>query len=377
MPGNPAVTRLWQQGFGRYARTAGWSVVTEKYAGLPHQKRKLMSLIRWLRPQGIVSSCHERISDGSLDGIPHVWLDAPETGVPAGDSLIAHDSSKIAEIAAKELESLGFGQYAVVGDDPKLPWSRRRTEVFVRCMKRCGRSVLVTNLSAPPFETLANLRHIERWLKTLPVPCGIFAVHDRIAALVMTAAHRLGLRIPWDLALVGVDNNEDICSFTTPPLTSIAMDWDEGGYMLASALEAAMRGRDAKPIRQTFGVLGIVRRASTASAASCVDARVTDARAYIREHACEGIGVDDVVRQMGCSRRLATMRYLEATGHSIHAEIREARLANVLVLLARRDVQIGAIADRCGWNSATALRAYFAKRLGMTMNRWRSCHATN
>ena len=123
--------------------------------------------------------------------------------------------------------------------------------------------------------------------------------------------------------------------------------------------------------------LGIIRRASTTPGTLRVDSRVAEASVFIREHACEGIGVDDVVRRMGCSRRLAMMRYLEATGRSIFAEIREAQFEQALVLLSRRDIQLGAIADRCGWKSPTAFRTYFEKRLGMTLREWRNRNAAS
>lgn len=224
-------------------------------------------------------------------------------------------------------------------------------------------------------EKVACLRQIEPWLKRVPKPCGIFAVCDWIGADVISAAIHLGLRIPEDVAVVGVDNDEDICQMTTPPLTSIATDWEKGGFMCGEVLDHRMRNPDAPPMRKAFGELGVIRRASTSPSTIRVDPRVANASRYIREHACEGIGVDDVVRHMGCSRRLAMMKYLAATGRSIFAEIREAQFEKVLVLLSRRDIQIGALADRCGWKSPTALRSYFEKRLGMTMREWRARNA--
>lgn len=133
-----------------------------------------------------------------------------------------------------------------------------------------------------------------------------------------------------------------------------------------------MRNSLGPALRVPFGELGVIRRASTSVGTTRVDSRVAEASAFIREHACEGIGVDDVVRRMGCSRSLAMARFLEATGRSIFAEIREVQFAQALVLLSRREIQIGAIADRCGWKSSTALRTYFEKRLGMTMRAWRN-----
>lgn len=141
--------------------------------------------------------------------------------------------------------------------------------------------------------------------------------------------------------------------------------------MVGQALDHRMDNLTSLPVRETFGELGIVRRTSSCPGITRVDPRVADASLYIREHACEGVGVVDVVRRMGCSRRLAELRYLETTGRSIFAEIREAQFAKVLVLLAKRDVQVGAIADMCGWKSSMALRSYFEKRMNMTMREWR------
>lgn len=150
-----------------------------------------------------------------------------------------------------------------------------------------------------------------------------------------------------------------------------------GRRVCGEVLDQRMRHPDAPPLRKSFGELGVIRRASTSPSTIRVDPRVANASLYIREHACEGIGVDDVVRRMGCSRRLAMMKYLAATGRSIFAEIREAQFEQVLVLLSRREIQIGALADQCGWKSPTALRAYFEKRLGMTMREWRARNAAS
>ena len=132
-----------------------------------------------------------------------------------------------------------------------------------------------------------------------------------------------------------------------------------------------MRAPAHGPVRKPFGALGLIRRASSAPLRTRVNARVAEASAFIRAHACEGIGVDEVARHMGCSRRQAMTRYQEATGRSIFSEIRDVKFAHVLALLARRDVQIGAIANRCGWKSPMSLRTYFEKRMGMTLRAWR------
>ena len=374
---NPFVARIFLKGLVRYARASKWRIETLSYDGTPRQKRKVVEMLRYLRPDGVISSCHERLVDGTLAKIPHVWMDAPAAQIPAKDSLVWHDGAGTGTLAAKELLQLGLRQLAVVGDHPARTWSRNRVKEFCRQSRSQGIEPAVLELRTPAVDKAKSMKTIEPWLKTLPKPCGVFAVNDLIATEVASVANRVGLRIPREIAIVGVDNDEDLCLLTTPTLTSIATDWERGGFLAGETLDRIMRGDSGGPFRVSFGELGVIRRASTSPSVSRVDPRVVEASSYIRVHACEGIGVDDVVRRMGCSRRLAMKEYLAATGRSIFAEIREAQLAQVLVLLAQRDIQLGAIADRCGWKSPTALRTYFEKRLGMTMRDWRARNAAS
>ena len=365
---NPFVARMWLKGFTRYAKTCKWLVEMVTCAvGRQLSCRKVQSLVRYHRAAGVVASCFDEIPRKALDGVPCVWMDPPMDRVSGSDSYVHHDGSSAAQLAARELVRLGLTHFAAIGDLPERNWSKDRLAGFARSVRGKG-SFEQMELTTSTADKVANIRQVEPWLKRLPRPCGIFAVNDQIASAVISAANRLGLRMPEDVAVVGVDNDEDICSMATPSLTSIATDWEKGGFLAGEALDLRMRNPSAPPVRRSFGELGIIRRASTTPGTLRVDSRVAEASVFIREHACEGIGVDDVVRRMGCSRRLAMMRYLEATGRSIFAEIREAQFEQALVLLSQRDIQLGAIADRCGWKSPTAFRTYFEKRLGMTLN---------
>lgn len=260
---NPFVARTWLKGFVRYARTAKWRVETVRYSGARGDHSHIRALIRYLSPAGIVSSSSENDMAALLKGIPHAWLDTPTGEIMAGDSLVSHDGTATAEMAAQEFARLGLPRFAVVGDHPERIWSALRVSTFCNQARRFGKTADVLELTAPSKDKVAAMRRIDPWLRRLPKPCGIFAVNDLIASEVIAVANRLGLRIPEDIAVVGVDNDVDICELTTPTLTSIATDWEQGGFLVAEALDRAMRNPPAKPVRKTFGELGIIRRAST------------------------------------------------------------------------------------------------------------------
>jgi len=359
-------------GILRYAKMSGWTVQTSfRIENAPAERRRDKSLFRHYRPDGIITTYCEGLREALPADIPVVWLDPQPGHYPEKDDCIFHDNEETARLAARELLSLQVPHYAAVGVNDYSLWSTRRINVFRESVLAAGKTFRSVELNVSDRDTASRYRLLEPFLLSLPKPCALFAVCDALAIDVISIAARLGIEMPKELAVIGVDNIEVLCESVRPSLSSIASDWENAGYLAASALDKRLRGSTASPQKIPFREIGVIRRGSTLSGVRRVDARVVTATAYIRQHACEDIGVDDVVRQMKCSRRLAEMRFQEVAGRSIFAEIREARFERALVLLAQPNIQIGAIAGRCGWRSATAFRAYFEHRMGMSLQAWR------
>lgn len=184
------------------------------------------------------------------------------------------------------------------------------------------------------------------------------------------AAREAGAKIPRDLAVLSVGNDEMVCDHVRPTLTSLAPDFEGEGYRAARELQAMMMG--ARPRRRVFlfGVLETVERGTTRNV-SVGRAVARAARDYIAANALRGITAADVVRQLGVSRSLAGLRFREETGLSIHAAILEARLGEVKRLLSKTDKPIGEIARQVGYADANYLKNLFRRKCGCSMRQWR------
>ncbi len=370
---NPTIMRMTVSGLMRSLRPRNVNLELFQKISEKSEGKRLRSIIREFCPNGLVASYTEGLLGLVPKDLPIVWIDVAPWQIQEDGLLVMHDAHQSAELAARELARLSLPHFAAVGFCRGMRWSGRRIGDFEASMRKKCPSATFERLEpkSVPEDRVACHREIVAWLRRLPRPCGVFAVCDRVAVNVLSAAATLGLRVPDDIAVVGVDNDENLCLSTTPTLTSVATDWEKAGFLAGEAVLRQIDHPGTQGVRATFGDFGIVRRASTSPRSARVDPRVADASVYIRAHACEGIGVADVVKRMGCSRSLAESRYLQATGHSIFHEIREAKFEQVLVLLSRRDVPIGVIADMCGWKSPLSLRRYFESRTHMTLGEWR------
>ena len=208
-------------------------------------------------------------------------------------------------------------------------------------------------------------RSISR-IKTWP----ILAAFDGTAEEVLAACSHENIRVPEDFAVMGIDNNEEICENTKPSLSSICPDFEKAGFLCGELLDKQLRDPKAKGENRTFGILGVVKRKST-TVFKHTDAKVTAAVEYIRLHATDGICVEDVVKQMGCSRRTAETRFASLTGHTIQTEIRNVRMATAFAMLRNPRQAIDGIAHLCGYDSDSTLRYAFKAKTGMSMREWR------
>lgn len=331
----------------------------------PKKKEKLRSILGFWHPDGVIVDDAEQthvFQVADFGRLPLVYSNRNMSSLDGSTPCVGSDSYAIAEIAFRELFSRDCAAYAYLEWFLPTSWSVERGEAFERLVRSADSRFFRHRMpevkdGAPPAE-------LSEWLVGLPKPCGIFAVNDRVGCCAVSSAVKAGVSVPHDVAVVGVDNEVRQCEASPVPLTSIPQDNEGGGWMAAQLLDDLMAGR---PVRLAqMRVLDIVRRASS----HCpLDRRVERAVEFIRNHAFERIGTDDVVAVMGCSRSLAYLLFKKMTGHSILHELHSVRLTKAKELL-RSGMPSGVVSDMCGFASPVDFRRRFKMQTGMTPKQW-------
>ena len=365
--------RLWRErlaGVYRYAKKAGWQVGVAEYG---RNFESIAAALNFWHPDGlIVEGGYTELAgfrQSDFDGYPAVFCDARASRMARPYSGVVHDSSKTATLAAKELLSFGFQDYAFVGNLQPREWSEQRRKVFAKAVKAAGCRLCVFQSGiAEEFDVFRE--RLKSWLAELPRPCGLLAANDTTADIVLRVLKNMRIKVPEEIAVVGIDNDPLICENTVPTLTSIAPDFERSGYIAAEMLDARMRGGKARNELRTFAAMHVIHRGSTRILKRKDDA-ITKALEFIRERVAEGISPRDVVRQIGGSRRQAEYRFREFVGKSIGEEILAVRIETAKKLLADPSIPIGAVAVNCGYSDDSLLRKAFKSATGISLSEYR------
>ncbi len=279
--------------------------------------------------------------------------------------VVVLDNRAISQMSADILlnrQPVAFGYIPAPGNPT---WSMARGRLFAQAIKRtrhCADNVHVADGGN-------NLHAYIRFLREIPKPTGIMLACDDIAPTVFNAAKNIGLRIPEDLCIVSVDNNQQLCNNLSPTLTSIEPDFASGGYLAMELLAKAAADVAMPHNHQTYGIATVAFRKSTIAAYS--DRRVDNAARWIAEHAAtSGTSAMDVVHVMGCSRRHSEHIFHKTTGKTIGEAMADARFEAVLHHLRSNRHNLEFIAASCGFSSSAYLAASFRKRYGMTTRQW-------
>ncbi len=187
---------------------------------------------------------------------------------------------------------------------------------------------------------------------------------------VLEACRTAGIRVPEEMAVIGVDNDELLCELADPPLSSVALNAEAGGYQAAMLLDRMMHGRQCEPARLTVEALHVVTRRST-DIVAIDDPVVAAALRYIHDHAATAIGIGDVVEHVLLSRRALEMRFKAVTGRTPLVELRRVRLERAKRLLHETDLSLTRVASAAGFSSETYLIQVFRQELGITPARYR------
>ena len=358
------------------ARRFGWNVQSAAPTRSEETARQLINL--W-KPDGCIVSCGAKanVFPSSLLGkIPHVFIDRPQNVLDSGDSCVYHDSTATANAAARELLSLSFKHYAYANWPVPLIWNTERRNAFTTVMRQHGQKVSYFESKLPVSSTKGLPQELSAWLASLPKPVGILAAADLLSAKIITAARIAKLSVPDDVAVIGIDNDEELCESSLPSISSVEPDFFRSGVMAAEILNNLMDRRTSKPIRMTYPPLKLVRRESTRRLPKG-DKSVSGALELIRREACNGLAARDVFKSFPCSRRMAELRFRAATGRSVLEEIRAIRLTKAKDLLSGPPMKLEAVANFCGYKSAVAFSIFFKAEAGQTPADWRKHHQAN
>jgi LacI family transcriptional regulator len=309
-------------------------------------------------------------------GLPLIGIDLSQRQLASnsplsGISEIHADSHQAGRLAAEHFLERGFRHFAFCGYVGR-DWSESRQQGYCECLAEadCSCNVYQPGRHKRGLSWQWEQPMVISWLKSLPKPVAIMACNDIRGRQLLEASLLAGLTVPEDMAVIGVDDDHLICNLSNPPLSSVAFNLEQAGYQAAELLDGLMSGTIQRPQQITVKSLWVVPRRSSDVIAT-EDRRVATVLRFIRDHAKQPIGVGDVSKQAGISRRSLEIRFRRALGRSIRSEIQRVRLAHTKHLLLETNLPAERVADLAGFSSLAYLSNVFRREVGMPLAQFR------
>jgi LacI family transcriptional regulator len=218
-----------------------------------------------------------------------------------------------------------------------------------------------------------EFRDLQAWLRRLPHPTGILVCDDLLGQEVLQACRIVGLSVPDEIAVMGVDNDTHYCLLSDPPLASVITPCRQVGFEAAGLMERLLRGGKEPRSPIVLPPLGIATRRSSELLA-IEDPGLAAAIRFIHDHAGDEIEVGDVVRACAVSRRSLERRFLAVLQRTPRQEILRAHMEKARNLLTQTDWKVATIGRACGVNQYVRFTRVFRRLEGMTPSEYRNRH---
>jgi LacI family transcriptional regulator len=290
----------------------------------------------------------------------------------AGIPWVETDDGAIAELAYEHFHERGFEHFAFCGE-PEFNWSNWREETFLKMTTASGRDGSVFHSKSrhkPSFSLSRERTRLANWILSLPRPVAVFACYDIKAQQILDVCREHSIKVPEELALLGVDNDELLCDLCTPPLSSVIPAAHKTGREAARLLDLMMNGEKVDGLAHLIEPIGIATRQST-DVLAIDDPEIAAAMRFIRDHSCAGINVHDVLAQLPLSRRVFEKRFHEIVGRTPHQEITRRRVERIRRLLIETDLTLSQIARRTGFQNEEYMSVTFRRAMKVPPGKFR------
>jgi len=321
------------------------------------RKKKWHGVISRHTTPALVQNCAEL-------GLPLVDLNdtPPFPGVPK----IRPDNVGMGHLGAEHFIERGYRHFGFCGfiNDG---WSRERRDGFVEGLSLAGHGCDVFDVEYPgdltPLWDAKQTTVLSAWLRRLPKPVAIMACSDMRALQVIGAAQEADLLVPEEVAVLGANNDATRCDLAYPPLSSVAPNAFQSGYQAAELLDSLMRKGKSGPVDIRIEPSGVTARHST-DILAIDDKNVAAALSFIRENACRGITVEQVLRPSFASRSQLEKKFRRYLGRSPQAEIRRVQAAKIRQLLVETGFPLKKIAELTGFEYVEYMCVVFKRLTG-------------
>jgi len=301
--------------------------------------------------------------------VPAVFLGETQ---PGAMPMLKSDDEAIVNQLTDHLLERGFPRFAYVGLSGKH-WSTLRRDHLMRRLQRDGYpcELFEFKLRRGRYDAWPRQEdRLIRWLNTLTPPVAIVACYDVMGLRVLNACRSAGIAVPEQAAVIGIDDDALLCELANPPLTSVAHDLERIGYEASVLLERLARGEKLSSEPIYIPPAGISTRQST-DVLAIDDEMVARAVEFIRQHACTGIRVRDVVEHVGCSRVTLNRRFRAVFKHSVKDEILRLQIRRCRQLLRETDYTLPHIAALAGFKHPEYMSVAFRRETGQTPGGYR------
>lgn len=358
-------------GFQSVAATKGWLVEL-----IPTSSSSVrLGLIQW-DPRVIVLAYARAYEDVPTEMRSRVIVgteyERPGTHLPR----VMVEDAAVGRLAAEHFAELGLKSVGAFGfSDPGF--ARRRFASFEEACRGLGLRTLGRYDQVEAMRAQAGAPgpgvwlRLREWLAGVPGPVGLFCGCDNWARAALVGCRATGLRVPEDVAILGVDNDEVLCDLVHPPLSSVAIPWDRMGAAAADLADLALRGEPTPADPVLIPPTGVAARRST-DILAIADPDVAAAVTYIREHALLGtVRIEDILRVVPVGRHRLHRAFQRDLGRTIMGEVRRVRVDHAKKLLVGTDHTLAEVAKRSGFPNHRKLNQAFLAQTGESARAWR------
>jgi len=288
------------------------------------------------------------------------------------------DNHEVGAMVARHFLERGFRNFGIFALNAEEFFVERR-ESFVASLKHAGYScsvLLQSGRTEKPAGWETQQQRLMSWIKQLPRPVAIMACTDQLGCWLLDACSRLSVRVPEEVAIVGVENDDVLTTVSTPPLSSVRLAGEQIGFTAASLLDRLMRGERLRQ-RQTLIPPICLETRQSSDIVAIEDRDLAQAVQLIRERACSAFTVADILMKVPISRSTLERGFRQLLGRSPNQEIVRVKIERVCQLLRETDLNLDQISRRTGFNTPQYMLEVFRKQMRMTPGAYRRrCAAT-